>query len=154
MQSLEDRFWDKILTIPEYGCYEWAGTRTIDGYGKFFYGGKKVAAHRLAWILVHGSIPDGMCLCHKCDNPSCVRVEHLFLGTRADNNADMVRKGRHVTVSGTKQPAAKIDENKARRIRELYASGKYSQCVLAAQFGIAQANISKVVLGKSWRHVL
>lgn len=154
MSRLEERFWDKVSTIPEHECYEWIGTHTFDGYGKIFHEGKKVAAHRIAWTLAHGPIPEGMCLCHKCDNPGCVRIEHLFLGTRADNIADMIRKGRNVVVSGTKQPAAKLNDKKAKLVRELYATGEYSQASLALLFGVAQPNISKVILGKSWSHVL
>lgn len=76
------------------GCLEWNKYRLPVGYGRTRYEGQNILAHRMAWILINGSIPDGMCVLHRCDNPPCCNVEHLFLGTRKDNTADMIAKGR------------------------------------------------------------
>ena len=82
------------------GCWVWIGAKT-NGYGVICIGGTKTRqAHRVSWELENGPIPDGMCVCHHCDNPSCVRPDHLFLGTRADNNRDRDAKGRQVAPSG------------------------------------------------------
>jgi hypothetical protein len=75
-------------------CREWQGPRTPKGYGRTSRKGQEWGVHRLVWTLANGSIPAGMCICHRCDNPSCFLLEHLFLGTVADNNRDMVKKGR------------------------------------------------------------
>lgn len=95
-------FWAQVHFGPT--CHEWMGHRHRKGHGMRYHDGKMRYAHRVAWELAHGPIPPGMCVCHRCDNPRCVRVEHLFLGTVADNNRDMFSKGRDMAwaVNGLK----------------------------------------------------
>jgi HNH endonuclease len=88
--SLAERLRSRIVVDPETGCHNWTGTVGRAGYGRV-----QVSAHRLAYELAHGPIPDGLLVLHKCDNPVCCNPDHLFLGTSADNMADKVRKGRH-----------------------------------------------------------
>jgi HNH endonuclease len=83
------------VTQLETPCREYMGARSAGGYGVVRRGGKAVNLHRYIWILANGPIPEGMCVCHRCDNPPCFRLDHLFLGTRAENTGDMMAKGRH-----------------------------------------------------------
>jgi hypothetical protein len=88
------RFWDKVR--KDNYCWEWtAGSRGKTGYGSLKVNKKVIDSHRVSWMIYFGSIPDGMCVCHKCDNRKCIRPDHLFLGTKGDNNRDMFRKGRN-----------------------------------------------------------
>lgn len=98
--TLEDRFWSKVAIIDdETSCWEWQASRFSTDYGQFQRGGRPHLAHRIAWVLKNGEIPDGLCVCHQCDNPLCVRPEHLWLGTHQDNSNDCVAKDRQAQGS-------------------------------------------------------
>lgn len=84
------------------GCWEWKGATSVDGYGKFKSFGEQLA-HRVSWVLHRGNIPDGKCVLHKCDNPPCVNPEHLFIGTKDDNNKDRALKGRTIIHNSLKK---------------------------------------------------
>ncbi len=97
MSTLLERFWDKVEMIPFHSCWEWTGATNQDGYGIIGTGeGGKTSfrVHRMSYALHVGPIPEGKVVCHSCDNPGCVRPEHLFIGTMKDNNADRCAKGR------------------------------------------------------------
>lgn len=167
------RFWAKVEKGE--GCWLWQGNPGQDGYGQFRSGGEgspTLRAHRAAWAFWHGEMPpDDRLVCHRCDIPLCVRPSHLFLGTPADNSADMRAKGRQCRgeahpnfgrgfpgptpeqrARGNRMGAAKLTDDDVREIRRLADEG-VTQVALAARFGIAQPNISKVIRRESWAHV-
>lgn len=92
MKSIEEKFWKNVTRGP--GCWLWSGSRNDKGYGHIHVFNKTIQAHRASWEIANGQIPDGMYICHRCDNPPCVNPEHLFLGSPSDNTRDAVRKGR------------------------------------------------------------
>lgn len=157
-EQREAAFWAKAKRADDDGCWEFQGGRSKTGYGYFGVGyPKTMLAHRYAWTVTNGPIPDGMNVCHKCDNPPCVRPTHLFLETPTGNHADKVAKGRQakgepVTNRGESAGLAKLTEATVLEIRRLYAEG-VPQIELAPRFGITQGNISKIVLRKSWSHI-
>jgi hypothetical protein len=134
---------------PLSGCIEWFDAKDGCGYGKLFVNKKTVSAHRIAYELVNGPIPEGLIVLHKCDNTSCVNAAHLFLGTHKDNAIDRNAKGRNAFQGGECGSAAKLTEEKVRRIR----FDTRSQEVIAYDYGVHQATISKIKLRKSWTHV-
>ncbi|KKN92372.1 hypothetical protein LCGC14_0208630 [marine sediment metagenome] len=93
--TVEERLKARLI-IDSNNCWLWQGATYLDGYGKINVKGKTKSVHRVAWKLANGPIPEGMCVCHHCDTPSCVNLKHLFLGTTTDNMRDMVSKGRQV----------------------------------------------------------
>lgn len=98
-QTVEERFWSKVERGP--ACWVWTSTLNNKGYGVFYLAGKHVYAHRMAWFLTHGVMPDDF-VCHRCDNPQCVRPDHLWLGSNSDNIHDSIAKGRFRTWNSTK----------------------------------------------------
>jgi HNH endonuclease len=155
--SATERFWLKVnMSGPimhgmDTPCWVWtAGTQKWNGYGVFKLNGKGESAHRVAWFLAHGKWPKHYAL-HKCDNPPCVRLDHLFEGNDADNMEDMYDKGR--AAMGEKQYNTKLTEKQVRRIRNLKAQG-LSYSTLAQEFGVCQTTLRQVVHRQRWRHVL
>jgi hypothetical protein len=129
-----DRFWEKVKKSD--GCWLWTAGTNGKGYGKIRINRKDVTTHRVSWEMRNGPIPDGMCVCHKCDNPLCVNPDHLFLGTHAENMRDRDLKGRNA--------ATKLS---AEAVREILTR-KESQSAYAKKFGVAQPTISMVQSGQ------
>lgn len=145
---LEKRFWSGVK--KEDKCWIWIGSKTLKNYGKLYDRGRVLRAHRISWGLHYGLIPDRMNVLHKCDNPPCIRPDHLFLGTHQDNSDDMVNKLR--TVHGSKHHRSKLSELKVKEIFRLRDSGM-SQRKIGAIFGVSKPTIRYVLTGKTWRHV-
>lgn len=149
-KSLRAVFFSRIRKTAT-GCWEWTGSYGQFGYGRMNVGSTTFSAHRLAWELLHGPIPTGLSVCHRCDNRGCIRPAHLFLGTTADNLRDMVQKGR--SNLGERNGRAKLLAAEIREIRTRYAAGHCPQHRLAAEFHVNQITISDIVRRKSWRHL-
>lgn len=179
------RFWSKVdASAGADGCWLWTAAKSEKGYGIFGLRGKTYKAPRIAYREGYGSDPGPLHVCHNCpggDNPACVNPTHLFLGTIQINNADMVRKGRHVpggtrcgkngkwrrgpehpntgrstdyAPQGEAHPGAKLSGDDVRAIRERYAQGGISYVRLAAHYGVNQSAIAKIVTRKHWGHIV
>jgi len=137
-------------------CHEWQRNFGRGGYGRTkpmkVIGRMTEQTHVIKWILANGPIPDGLMVLHRCDNPPCGNVTHLFLGTAADNSADMVSKGRQHRGFGQKSGMAKLTESQVRDILLRHEAGEL-QASIAQRYGISQSNVSLIVHGKAWRHL-
>jgi hypothetical protein len=140
------RFWLKVDMSGD--CWEWIAARDSSGYGHIFWHGGVSSSHRISWEMANGPIPKDMCVLHKCDNRRCVNPEHLFIGTRADNNRDRDNKGRTVILRGENHGYAKLSDRQVLEIRSRYSAGGVTQKALASLYGVVQSHISTLVLGK------
>jgi DNA-binding Xre family transcriptional regulator len=148
-----EHFWSQVRKTDGDGCWEWQGWRHKFGYGsvQLTFRGPSIAAHRAAWMLTNGPIPTGMQACHKCDNPPCVRPDHIFLGTCFDNMRDKVAKGRQHRGTGTF--GSVLDDEKAAVILRTFAEGKVHATALCEQHGITMATMNALLYGRTWLHV-
>lgn len=159
----EERFWSKVEKTE--GCWLWVRARTAAGYGHFYILRQHHYAHRFSYELAHGPIPTGLIVCHRCDNPQCVRPEHLFLGTDADNSRDKWSKGRGVAPTGERSGSRRHPEQRPRgesavlskltedAVRAIRARADEPRHALAAEFGVSVPTICHVIARRSWRHV-
>ena len=147
--SVEDRLQD--MSEDQDGCRVWTHSLLASGgYGQINVGGVPRRAHVVAYEQVHGPVPEGMFVCHTCDNPPCINVDHLFLGSAADNAADMARKGR--STRGERNRWAVLTEDQVIEIRA-QVSGGARQRDVAGRFGVSQATVSDICRRKSWAYL-
>ncbi len=145
----------RLIPEPNTGCLLWTGCVCRKGYGQIKVGGRKgpvMRAHRLAWELEKGPVPDGLALLHKCDVPSCCNTDHLRPGTLAQNNADMKAKGRasrKARFHSQEHPRALLTNEDIIAIR----ADTRTQAAIGAQYGIGQPHISAIKLRRIWKHV-
>jgi hypothetical protein len=159
--DLIERFWKKVEKTE--GCWLWQGARTPNGYGKIKVGGRDLSAHRVSWELEYGlresGIPEGMQVCHHCDNRACVRPDHLFLGSQSDNTSDMWEKGRGPETfrtghgRGEQHGCSRLTEAQVLEARHLYGLGEHRLVDLAAKYGVGVSTIHDAVSGKKWKHL-
>lgn len=161
-----ERFWARMAKAGNDECWVWTRGKSTSGYGRFWIMGETRSAHRIAWELTNGSIPEGMCVLHRCDNPPCCNPAHLFLGTQADNTEDKRQKGRAAsgtahgrvtkpwrTARGERQWKSKLTDDTVLAIRKRRSEGVYLKHI-AADFGISISEVSKICRGATWKHLL
>jgi hypothetical protein len=150
---LADRFWRRVQKSS--GCWLWTGTRTEAGYGSLRDRGVRRQATAVLWLLHAGRCPEpSQIVCHRCDNPPCVRQDHLFLGTHTDNTADMDAKGRanRPVLRGEQNPRAKLAWSDVRRIRERLAAPRYGIYTgLAREYGVSDRLIHLIDQRAIWK---
>jgi hypothetical protein len=160
--TLEERFWSRVdKAAGADACWLWNGHLNAYGYGTLGAGDsgrgdgrlRTMRAHRVSWEMANGPIPEGMHVCHTCDNRKCVNPAHLFLGTNADNVADKVAKGRGSRAAGSTNGFAKLTEAQVCEMRQDYARGGVTYPQLASRYGINQATVGKIITGKQWTHL-
>ena len=135
-------------------CRLWRGGLSSKGYGLLKWKGRRVRAHRATWECERGPIPEGMEVCHHCDTPACRNIDHLFLGTQADNMADMVAKGRQGARGGPPGEAhggAKLTEAEVIQIRAIPRGVPYR--LIGSRYGISGNTVGKIRRGQRWRHL-
>jgi predicted transcriptional regulator len=166
-RSPEERFWEKVdrTTTPD-GCWPWLAGKSA-GYGSFRITEKlAVVASRFSWELINGPIPEGLFVCHRCDNPPCVNPAHLFLGDHKANANDMVSKGRGILPGqswfemhpeavprGARNGQSKLTEDNVMEIRRRYAEDNVSMSKIGKEMGVSQSLVSSIVRGEKWAHI-
>lgn len=151
---VEERFWAKVDKRGPDECWPWMAWADKSGYGRMGLGGhnsRGVGAHRIAYELAAGPIPEGLSVLHRCDNRICVNLAHLFLGTHQDNMDDMMSKGRHgqTGCKGERHPGAKLTDAVVLQIKD--ATGLHRE--IAKDFGVSRSLVSQIKSGGIWKHV-
>lgn len=146
------RFWSKVIvTNNSDDCWLWTKCTFENGYGAFQFQKKSMRSHRIAWIITFGEIPDGLCVCHKCDVRLCCNPAHLFLATSEENTQDKVNKGRQARNKGLKSgKSAKLNPSQVEEIRQRYTQGGITQRELGIQYGVSQGQIYRIVRYQRW----
>ncbi len=148
--GIVERFWSKVDRGGPADCWEWQASFSSDaGYGQFWLNGTQVRAHRLAYRLECGPIPESLVVRHRCDNPCCVNPAHLELGTHKENSADRVKRGRSNSPFGERHGHCKLTEQQVLVIR----ASNEPQHVLAKRYGVTQSVISAARRGETWGHL-
>lgn len=146
---VEVRLWRRVKRGKRSACWEWRGSWATNGYGRMRVGSKIMSVHRVAWEVTNGPVPDGLFVCHKCDNKLCCNPRHLFIGTAADNNADRDRKGRTRAPKGENHPHSKLTLAQVRVIKERIKAGE-SSALLAYQYAVTRNAINQIKWGKTY----
>jgi len=157
MFSSESDEWKKILKkinnkiIINNECYEWQGALDKDNYGVIWFNNKSWRVHRLIWVIYNGNIPKEMCICHKCDNPKCININHLFIGTTQENTKDRDNKNRQ--AKWDKHIFTKLNPIQIKEIKKLHFEDGISYRKLAEKYNVCYATIREATIGRNWKHV-
>ena len=153
MMTPVERFMEKVMPIPECGCWFWMGAQDGGGYGLFHYNGNSTfKAHRASYELFVGPIINGLHVLHKCDQRICVNPAHLYAGTPTQNMADKYERSKPNHARGERHPMAKLSKSDVQSVRDIYRAGGISQRALASQFGVRQGTISFIVSETTWKN--
>jgi len=151
--AIEIRFWKYIIKNDDINkCWKWTGSKIKSGYGNISVNDKIKLAHRVSYEMHNGAIPEGMFVCHSCDNPECCNPLHLWIGTNSDNVADKMKKGRLNPNDGMNNPRAILKDQDILEIRKLLLDG-VKGAVIARQYGVGKTAICRIKLGKSWANI-
>jgi hypothetical protein len=153
LKPLINRILDGVIMLSEDECWEWRGARDRSGYGRIQVDGRNATAHRTSYEAHFGPIPDGMLVCHKCDNRACANPHHLFLGTHQENMQDMVAKGRAYANTGVDHFNTRLSALDVAEIRSLRQQGSRLK-ELATRFSISVSHASNISLGYKWNQSL
>jgi hypothetical protein len=143
-----ENFWARVRKTDS--CWLWSGSLNTHGYGQVRLNGKQEVVSRVSWRWAYGAIPDGLNVLHHCDTPACVRPDHLFLGSTADNAADMVSKKRH--RFGSRHPHSKLSEESVAEIRSRGDAGEGFTSI-SKDFPVTAENVATICKRRTWRHV-
>lgn len=149
-RPIAERLWEKVVKIPgNDSCWEWQGYRDANGYGTISVDNRPTLVHRISYELHYGTIPPDMAVCHRCDNPSCVRPDHFFLGSNLENIADKMAKRRQ--ARGENAGHAKLTNEQARAAIDRVRIQGMSRVAVAEEFGVSYWTICDLVQGRTWK---
>lgn len=156
-KPVETRFWPKVSGVPGPGCWLWMGGKR-SGYGAFLLNNprKQESAHRVAWMLTNGEIPDGLMVLHRCDVKACVRPSHLYLGTKVDNARDASERGqlrgrRRPNQNGERNHQSRLTLEAVSRLRVDWMSGRFTSDELGAKYGVSRTAAWAAATRRTWR---
>ncbi len=149
-----NNFWENINKLDECKCWIWKSATDIGGYGRIWFEGRDCKAHRIAYTITNGPIPEGMKVLHSCDNPPCCNPHHLRVGTSKENTADMFERNRANPghVPGVSNGRAKLTEFQVIEIRRRISEGE-TMYALAKEYLLHRSTIRNIVIGKLWKHL-
>lgn len=150
--TINEMFLSGFIKGDSDECWNWIKSKNQDGYGRMMWERKTYCAHRISYRFYFGDFDQSLCVCHKCDNPSCVNPNHLFLGTHKDNMIDRDKKNRNSGAKGEKNSKAKFNKKIVLEIREAIKNGE-SNISLSKKYKVGADTISNIKNNKTWSHI-